>query len=70
MTKVITKIKNNIHDWGATIAGIVTGGISALVWIDWNTFDVERDWKKLLISFAIGAGGYFSKFKKKEDDSK
>lgn len=65
--KILDKLKANIHDWGSTLAGIITAGTAALVWIDWATFDLERDWKKLLVSFAIGAGGYFSKFKKKEE---
>lgn len=64
------KIKKHLADWGATIAGLIAAGVVGWQDIDWATFDLKRDKVKLIIMFAIAAGGYLSKFKtKKKDDS-
>lgn len=57
------KIKDKIRDWGATIAGIVVAVASAWSTIEWSTFDIKRDYMKLIVSAAIAIGGIFSKFK-------
>jgi hypothetical protein len=62
--------RKDFRDWAATIAGFITAGLVGWQNIDWSTFNLERDKTKLLIMFAIAAGGLFSKFKKsskKED---
>jgi len=63
------KLKNRISDWGATIAGIAVALGTAWSTIEWSTFDIKRDYMKLIVSALIALGGYFSKFKqiKKED---
>lgn len=62
------KFKKNISDWGATIAGLITAGLVGWQEIDWATFDFNRDKIKLGIMFLVAAGGYLSKFKKKEEE--
>ena len=62
----INKLKKNIHNWGATIAGAIVAIATAWSSIEWSTFDWERDYMKLVLSAAIALGGYFSTFKKPE----
>lgn len=67
------KLKESIRDWGATIAGIAVALGTAWSTIEWSTFDIKRDYMKLVVSALIALGGYFSKFKqisKKEDEPK
>lgn len=70
---LIKKLKKNIRDWGATLAGIVVAIAAAWIDIDWSTFSWERDYMKLVVSAVIALGGYFSKFKQitpKQDEPK
>jgi hypothetical protein len=64
------KLKQNIRDWGATIAGFIAAGLTGWQSIDWGTFDINRDKYKLAMMFIIAAGGTFSKFKKTKKDGK
>jgi hypothetical protein len=51
-------------DWyanhGATIAGISVAIASAWMTIDFSTFDIKKEWPKLVLSAIIAAGGYKS----------
>ncbi len=54
-------------DWyanhGATIAGIATAIATAWMTIDFSTFDIKKEWPKLVLSAIIAAGGYKSTLK-------
>ena len=63
MTK---EIKNKLADHSATIIGITVAIASAWMTIDWTTFDINKEWPKLVLSAIIAAGGYFSTIKTKE----
>lgn len=66
------KFKENLRDWGATVAGILMALGTAWGTIDFSTFDIRTDWERLIVPTMIALGGYFSKFKqiKKEDGPK
>lgn len=64
------RLRKNIHDWGATVAGILMALGTAWGTIDFSTFDIKTDWKRLIIPTMIALGGYFSKFKQKEDGTR
>ena len=61
MNKLKKKLTST--DWLATISGLVTAVAAAWLTIDWTTFDIKKEWPKLLLSAVIAAGGYLSKFK-------
>lgn len=60
------KLKKNIHNWGATVAGIIVAIATAWSTVEWSTFDWKRDYMKLVLSAIIAIGGYISTFKKPE----
>lgn len=60
------KLKENLRDWGATLAGVVVAVATAWQAIDWSTFNLERDKFKMILIGLIAAGGVLSKFKKVE----
>lgn len=66
MTKLITKIKSISKSALATIFGILTSLCTAWAVIDFNTFDIKKDWFKLIIIGMPAIGGYISKIKSKE----
>ena len=59
----VNKLKADLNDHAATILGVVVAVAMAWMDIDWSTFTFERDWKKLVLSGVIAAGGYLSKLK-------
>ena len=59
----VNKLKADLNDHAATILGVVVAVAMAWMDIDWDTFTFERDWKKLVLSAVIAAGGYLSKLK-------
>ena len=63
MTK---KRLNLLADYGATISGLTVAIASAWMTIDWTTFDIKKEWPKLVLSAVIAAGGYVSTFKLKK----
>jgi len=65
MNKLKKKLTST--DWLATMSGLVTAIATAWVTIDWLTFDINKEWPKLLLSAVIATGGYFSKFKTNKD---
>lgn len=67
---LITKLKKNIRDWGATVIGLLVAIAVDLIKIDWENFEFKKEWPILLLSIIIAGGGYVSKikvFRKKED---
>lgn len=63
MTK---EIKNKLADHSATIIGITVAIASAWMTIDWTTFDINKEWPKLVLSAIITIGGIVSKVKLKQ----
>lgn len=63
MTK---ELKNKLADHSATIIGIVTAVASAWLTIDWVTFDIKKEWPKLVLSAIIAIGGIVSQVKLKK----
>jgi hypothetical protein len=58
--------KKKIADYGATILSLTVAVASAWMTIDWTTFDIKKEWPKLVLSAIIAAGGYFSTLKLKK----
>lgn len=56
---------NWISDHGATIMGILVAISQAWIAIDWNTFNIEKEYPKLILSGIIAYGGYKSTIKLK-----
>lgn len=56
---------NWISDHGATIMGIIVAISSAWITIDWTTFDIKKEYPKLILSAIIAIGGYRSTIKLK-----
>ena len=53
-------------DNSATILGIVVAIAAAWMTIDWSTFDIKKEWPKLILSAIIACGGILSKLKTNE----
>lgn len=50
-------------DHGATFMGVAMAIASAWMTIEFSTFDIRKEWPKLLLSAVIAVGGYLSQFK-------
>jgi hypothetical protein len=58
--------KKRIADYGATILSLIVAIASAWMTIEWTTFDIKKEWPKLILSAIIAAGGYVSTLKLKK----
>lgn len=58
--------KKKLADYGATVLSLIVAIASAWMTIDWTTFDIKKEWPKLILSAVIAAGGYVSTFKLKK----
>jgi len=58
--------KRKLADYGATILSLVVAIASAWMTIEWTTFDIKKEWPKLILSAVIAAGGYVSTLKLKK----
>jgi hypothetical protein len=58
--------KRKLADYGATILSLVVAIASAWMTIEWTTFDIKKEWPKLILSAIIAAGGYVSTLKLKK----
>lgn len=58
--------KKRIADYGATILSLIVAIASAWMTIEWTTFDIKKEWPKLVLSAVIAAGGYVSTLKLKK----
>lgn len=63
MTK---EVKNKLADHSATIIGITTAVATAWMTIDWATFDIKKEWPKLVLSAVVAISGIVSKVKLKQ----
>lgn len=57
---------NLLSDHGATILGILMAVAQAWITIDWKTFDIQKEYSKLILSAFIAYGGYISTIKIKK----
>ena len=60
--------KKRLHllaDYGATTLSLIVAIASAWMTIEWTTFDIKKEWPKLVLSAIIAAGGYVSTLKLK-----
>jgi len=60
------EVKNKLADHSATTVGVTVAIASAWITIDWTTFDIKKEWPKLILSAIIAAGGIVSKIKLKQ----
>lgn len=51
----------------ATILGAITSLCTAYAVIDFSTFDIKKDWFKLVVIGMPALGGYMSSINKKKD---
>lgn len=58
--------KKKLADYGATVLSLIVAIASAWMTIDWTTFDIKKEWPKLVLSAIIAAGGYVSTLKLKK----
>ncbi len=57
------KLRNHL----ATILGAGTAVATAFAVINFDTFDIKKDWFKLIVIGLPALGGYMSTIKNKED---
>ena len=59
------KIKQNWESKLSTVMGFIVAISTAWVTIDWVTFDINKEYPKLILSALIGIGGYMTKINSK-----
>jgi hypothetical protein len=59
------KIKENWQSHTSTIIGGIVAIATAWSTIDMSTFDITKDWVKLIIPAVIALGGYMTKINTK-----
>jgi len=59
------KIKQNWESKLSTIMGFIVAISTAWITIDWVTFDIQKEYPKLILSALIGIGGYMTKINSK-----
>jgi len=57
------KIKQNWESKLSTVMGFIVAISTAWITIDWVTFDINKEYPKLILSALIGIGGYMTKIK-------
>jgi hypothetical protein len=59
----MSKIKQNWESKLSTLMGFIVAISTAWITIDWVTFDINKEYPKLILSALIGIGGYMTKIK-------
>jgi hypothetical protein len=59
------KIKENWQSKLSTVMGFIVAISTAWITIDWVTFDINKEYPKLILSALIGIGGYMTKINTK-----
>jgi hypothetical protein len=59
------KIKENWQSHISTAMGFIVAISTAWITIDWTTFDISKEYPKLILSALIGIGGYMTKINSK-----
>jgi hypothetical protein len=62
------RIKENWQSHTSTIIGGIVAIATAWSTIDMSTFDITKDWNKLIIPAIIALGGYLTKIKSNENN--
>jgi hypothetical protein len=57
------KIKENWESKLSTVMGFIVAISNAWITIDWVTFDINKEYPKLILSALIAIGGYMTKIK-------
>ena len=57
------KIKQNWESKLSTLMGFIVAISTAWITIDWVTFDINKEYPKLILSALIGIGGYMTRIK-------
>ena len=57
------KIRQNWESKLSTLMGFIVAISTAWITIDWVTFDINKEYPKLILSALIGIGGYMTKIK-------
>lgn len=60
------KIKENWQSYLSTIIGGVMAIANAWITIDWSTFDINKEYPKLILSGLMAIGGYMTKINHNE----
>jgi len=55
------KIRQNWESKLSTIMGLIVAISTAWVTIDWSSFDIQKEYPKLILSALIAIGGYMTK---------
>ena len=64
----MNKIKENWQSKLSTLMGFIVAISTAWITIDWVTFDINKEYPKLILSALIGIGGYMTKIKSNENN--
>ena len=64
----MNKIKQNWQSKLSTLMGFIVAISTAWITIDWVTFDINKEYPKLILSALIGIGGYMTKIKSNENN--
>ena len=59
----MNKIRQNWESKLSTLMGFTVAISTAWITIDWVTFDINKEYPKLILSALIGIGGYMTKIK-------
>ena len=59
----MNKIRQNWESKLSTLMGFIVAISTAWITIDWVTFDINKEYPKLILSALIGIGGYMTKIK-------
>jgi hypothetical protein len=62
------KIKENWQSHISTLIGAVMAIANAWITIDWNTFDINKEYPKLVLSALMALGGYMTKINHNENN--
>jgi hypothetical protein len=62
------KIKENWESKLSTLMGFIVSIANAWITIDWVTFDINKEYPKLILSALIVLGGYKTKYMKNENN--
>jgi hypothetical protein len=60
------KIKENWQSHLSTVIGGIMAIANAWITIDWSTFDINKEYPKLVLSGLMAIGGYMTKIKSNE----
>jgi hypothetical protein len=58
-------MKKNWESKLSTLMGFIVAIATAWITIDWSTFDINKEYPKLILSALIGIGGYMTKINSK-----